>query len=312
MPPRMLADQQIAIVGGGLMGHGIAQVLAGRGASVTVHDPDPAVLASVRERMAANLRVLGEDETIAERVALAPTLEEAVGAADWVFEAAPERMELKQELFARLEAAAPPACVLATNTSVMRVSEIAARVQTAERVVGTHWWNPPYLVPLVEVVQGERTGPDVIERAMALLAEAGKTPVHVKRDVPGFVGNRLQHALWRQAFELVDAGVCDAEAIDTVVKASFGRRLAVLGPMENADLVGLDLTLDIHEYVLPTLDPPSEPAAGLRARAEAGDLGMKTGSGYRAWSADQAEEVRRRLLAHLAGASPTLERGGER
>jgi 3-hydroxybutyryl-CoA dehydrogenase len=308
----MLADLQIGIVGGGLMGHGIAQVLAGRGARVAVHDPDPDVLASVRDRIAANLRVLGGDEAVAREVALAGTLEDAVGAADVVFEAAPERMELKQELFARLEAAAPPGCVLATNTSVMRVTEIAARVRSAERVVGTHWWNPPYLVPLVEVVQGERTSPDVVQRTMALLAEAGKTPVHVRRDVPGFVGNRLQHALWRQAFELVDAGVCDAEAIDTVVKASFGKRLAVLGPMENADLVGLDLTLDIHEYVLPTLDPPSEPAAGLRARAEAGDLGMKTGAGYRAWSAEEAEEVRRRLLEHLAGATPTQERGGER
>jgi 3-hydroxybutyryl-CoA dehydrogenase len=308
----MLADQQIAIVGGGLMGHGIAQVLAGRGAAVTVHDPDPDVLASVPDRIAANLRVLGGDEAIAARVSLAGSLEEAVGAADWVFEAAPERMELKQQLFAALEAAARPECVLATNTSVMRVSEIAARVTSAERVVGTHWWNPPYLVPLVEVVQGERTSPEVVQRTMALLAEAGKTPVHVKRDVPGFIGNRLQSALWRQALELVDAGVCDAEAIDTVVKASFGIRLAVLGPMENADLIGLDLTLDIHEYVLPTLDPPSQPAAGLRARVEAGDLGMKTGAGYREWSADQAEEVRRRLLEHLAGATSTLERGGER
>jgi 3-hydroxybutyryl-CoA dehydrogenase len=145
---------------------------------------------------------------------------------------------------------------------------------------------------------------------MALLAEAGKTPVHVQRDVPGFIGNRLQAALWRQALELVDAGVCDAEAVDTVVKASFGLRLPVLGPIENADLIGLDLTLDVHEYVLPTLDPPSQPAAGLRARVEAGDLGMKTGAGYRRWTAEEADDVRRRLLAHLAAATRTLQAGG--
>jgi 3-hydroxybutyryl-CoA dehydrogenase len=306
----MLDGLAIGIVGGGLMGHGIAQVLAARGAAVTVHDPVPEALASVRERIAANLRVLGEDEATVERVAPAESLEDAVARADWVFEAAPERMELKQELFARLDELAPPACVLATKTSVMRITEIAARTKRPERVVGTHRWNPPYLVPLVEVVQGERTDPDVVRRAMELLEAAGKTPVHVRRDVPGFVGNRLQHALWRQALELIDQGVCEPEDIDTVVKASFGRGLAVLGPIENADLVALDLTLDIHEYVLPTLDPPSQPAEGLRARVQAGDLGMKTGAGYRRWTAEETDAVRRRLLAHLSGATPTLQGGG--
>jgi 3-hydroxybutyryl-CoA dehydrogenase len=306
----MLADLKIGIVGGGLMGHGIAQVLAKQGATVTVHDPDPDTLNSVPERIAKNLETLGEDEAIAQRVNLAPTLEEAAREADVVFEAAPERMELKQAIFEQLDTIAPPEAILATNTSVMRVTEIASKTQRPERVVGTHWWNPPYLVPLVEVVQGERTADSTVDKTIELLAEAGKTPVRVMRDVPGFVGNRLQHALWRQALELVDQGVCDAEAIDTVVKASFGIRLAVLGPMENADLVGLDLTLDIHEYVLPTLDPPSQPAAGLRQRVEAGDLGMKTGAGYRRWTAEEADEVRRRLLAHLAAATSTLEAGG--
>jgi 3-hydroxybutyryl-CoA dehydrogenase len=306
----MLADLKIGIVGGGLMGHGIAQVLAGKGAIVTVHDPDEQTLNSVPERIAKNLTTLGQDTALADKVGLAPTLEGVAGDADVVFEAAPERMALKQDVFAQLDAIAKPEAILASNTSVMRITEIAADAKRPERVVGTHWWNPPYLVPLVEVVQGEKTAAQTVKRTIELLTEAGKTPVHVKRDVPGFIGNRLQHALWRQALELVDAGVCDAEAVDTVVKASFGNRLAVLGPMENADLVGLDLTLDIHEYVLPTLDPPSQPAAGLRQRVEAGDLGMKTGAGYRRWTAEEADEVRRRLLAHLAAATPTLQAGG--
>jgi 3-hydroxybutyryl-CoA dehydrogenase len=306
----MLADLKIGIVGGGLMGHGIAQVLAGKGAAVTVHDPDEATLKSVPERIAKNLETLNLDTAIASTVKLAPTLEEVAADADVVFEAAPERMALKQDIFAKLDEMTPENTILASNTSVMRITEIAAKTQRPERVVGTHWWNPPYLVPLVEVVQAERTDQSTIDKTIALLTEAGKTPVHVKRDVPGFIGNRLQHALWRQALELVDAGVCDAEAVDTVVKASFGNRLAVLGPMENADLVGLDLTLDIHAYVLPTLDPPSQPAEGLKQRVEAGDLGMKTGAGYRRWTAEEADEVRRRLLAHLAAATPTLEAGG--
>jgi 3-hydroxybutyryl-CoA dehydrogenase len=306
----VLADLKIGIVGGGLMGHGIAQVLAGQGATVTVHDPDDETLSSVPARIAANLEQLGQDTAIAGRVQLSKTLEHAVADADWVFEAAPERMELKQAIFEQLDASAPPHAILATNTSVMRVTEIAAKTKHPERVVGTHWWNPPFLVPLVEVVQGEQTDPSTVRSAMELLREAGKTPVHVKRDVPGFVGNRLQHALWRQALELVDQGVCDAEDVDTVVKASFGIRLPVLGPIENADLVGLDLTLDIHDYVLPTLDPPSQPAEGLRRRVQDGDLGMKTGAGYRRWTAEEADDVRRRLLAHLAAATPTHPAGG--
>jgi 3-hydroxybutyryl-CoA dehydrogenase len=306
----MALDTNIAIVGGGLMGHGIAQVFAVAGASVTVHDPVAEVLESVPDRIASNLKAIGEDPSIASAVQLDGTLESAVADADWVFEAAPERLALKQDIFAALEGAARADCVLATNTSVMRVTEIAERVSSAGRVVGTHWWNPPYLVPLVEVVRGERTHPNVVERTMVLLAEVGKTPVAVRRDVPGFIGNRLQHALWRQAFALVDAGVCEPADVDTVVKASFGPRLTVLGPIENADLVGLDLTLDIHEYVLPTLDPPSAPASGLRQRVASGRLGMKSGGGYRAWSPEDAEAVRRGLLAHLAKATPTSQRGG--
>jgi 3-hydroxybutyryl-CoA dehydrogenase len=234
------------------------------------------------------------------RVELEPDLEKAATDADWIFEAAPENLELKQQIFERLDAAARADAVLATNTSVMKVGDIATRARRRGRIVGTHWWNPPFLVPLVEVVQGPETQPAAIQRTIALLEALGKTPVHVRRDVAGFVGNRLQHALWREAFDLVDKGVCDAETVDTVIKAGFGRRLPVLGPMENADLVGLDLTLAIHEYVLPQLDPPSRPSEGLRRRVESGQLGMKTGAGFRRWSDSEAAAVRKRVLVRLA------------
>jgi 3-hydroxybutyryl-CoA dehydrogenase len=290
-----------AVIGGGLMGHGIAQVLALGGLDVVVHDPVPEALAAVPARIAANLDALSITADI--RVELEPDLETAAADADWVFEAAPENLELKQELFERLDAAAPADAVLATNTSVMRVGDVAARARRRGRIVGTHWWNPPFLVPLVEVVQARETEPATIERTISLLHALGKTPVHVRRDVAGFVGNRLQHALWREAFDLVDSGVCDAETVDTVIKAGFGRRLPVLGPMETADLVGLDLTLAIHEYVLPELDPPSQPSPGLREHVERGELGMKTGSGFRAWTEEEAAEVRARVLAHLAAAA---------
>lgn len=290
--------QRAAVIGGGLMGHGIAQVLAVGGMDVVVHDPISEALQAVPARISANLQALGVAVDL--RVELEPDLERAAADADWIFEAAPEDLELKQQIFERLDAAAPADAVLATNTSVMKVGDIAMRARKRGRIVGTHWWNPPFLVPLVEVVQGPETEPATIQRTISLLDALGKTPVHVRRDVAGFVGNRLQHALWREAFDLVDKGVCDAETVDTVIKAGFGRRLAVLGPMENADLVGLDLTLAIHEYVLPELDPPSQPSEGLRQRVASGELGMKAGAGFRTWSQRDAAEVRERVLARLA------------
>ena len=157
-------------------------------------------------------------------------------------------------MFAALERTARCDAVLASNTSVIPISKIMRGLKDKSRALGTHWWNPPYLVPLVEVIGTRWTSAGAIERTIALHAAAGKTPVHVKKDVPGFVGNRLQHALWREAISLVENGICDAETVDTVIKASFGRRLAVLGPLENADLVGTDLTLAIHKTVLPAID----------------------------------------------------------
>lgn len=295
--------QRAAVIGGGLMGHGIAQVLAVGGMDVVVHDPIPEALQAVPARISANLQALGVAVDL--RVDLEPDLERAAADADWIFEAAPEDLELKQQIFERLDAAAPADAVLATNTSVMKVGDIAMRARKRGRIVGTHWWNPPFLVPLVEVVQGPETEPATIQRTISLLDALGKTPVHVRRDVAGFVGNRLQHALWREAFDLVDKGVCDAETVDTVIKAGFGRRLAVLGPMENADLVGLDLTLAIHEYVLPELDPPSQPSQGLRRRVASGKLGMKAGAGFRTWSDHDAAEVRERVLVRLAAEDDT-------
>ncbi len=297
-----------AVIGGGLMGHGIAQVLAVGGVQVAVHDVDPAILGDVPRRIADNLQALGCDPDAISRVALAGTLGDALVDVDWVFEAAPERLELKQELFAMLDHAAPAHAVLATNTSVMSIAEIASRARGRHRIIGTHWWNPAFQMPLVEVVQAPETDPEVVARTLTFLTALGKTPVHVKRDVPGFVGNRLQHALWREAFNLVDDGVCDPETIDTVVKSGFGLRMPILGPIENADLIGLDLTLDIHEYILPRLDPPSQPSPGLRARVHAGRLGMKTGTGFRDWTPTAADSLRGSLRAYLARVSSEGQR----
>jgi 3-hydroxybutyryl-CoA dehydrogenase len=216
-----------------------------------------------------------------------------------VIEAAPEDLALKQRIFADVERAAPEAAILASNTSVIPIGQIVARVERKQRTLGTHWWNPPYLVPLVEVIRTTETSDATITSAMTLLKSLGKAPVEVKKDVPGFVGNRLQHALWREAIALVAEGVCDARTVDDVVKSSFGARLAVLGPLENADLVGTELTRAIHSYIFPALDRSTEPSPYLDRLIADGRLGFKSGRGFKDWTAEQQTALRNRLTAHL-------------
>jgi 3-hydroxybutyryl-CoA dehydrogenase len=295
-----VADKaRIGIVGAGLMGHGIAQVFALAGHPVVVYDAVPAALASLRSRIEKNLVELGQDVAAAARVTSADTLADAVGEADVVVEAALEKVALKQDIFAELEKLAPRHALLASNTSVIPIGKIAARVSTRDRVLGTHWWNPPWLVPLVEVIETEGTSPESVTQMLTLLRSVGKTAVHVKKDVPGFIGNRLQHALWREAIALVQNGVCDAETVDIVVKASFGRRLPVIGPLENADLVGTDLTLDIHQNVLPDLDRTPGPLPYLVDLVESGRLGFKSGEGFRRWTPEQQDRLRAAVTKHL-------------
>jgi 3-hydroxybutyryl-CoA dehydrogenase len=216
-----------------------------------------------------------------------------------IIEAAPEKLELKQSLFETIEVHARPDAILASNTSVIPIHQVMAKVKRKERALGTHWWNPPYLVPLVEVIQTADTSLAVVGSVMSLLAAIGKVPVHVKKDVPGFVGNRLQHALWREAISLIENGVCDAETIDLVVKNSFGRRLSVLGPIANADLVGTDLTLDIHNQVLSHLEDSHHPSAYLQSLVDRGALGFKTNQGFLTWSEHSKAELRTKVMQHL-------------
>lgn len=292
----------IGVVGAGLMGHGIAQVFAVAGHPVRVYDPAEAALGALRDRIRSNLRELGQDEAPAERVEPCGDLADAVRGAAFIVEAALEDLALKRDLFRRIETDAPSDAILASNTSVIPITAIAEGMQRPDRAIGTHWWNPPYLVPLVEVVPAKWTDADVVVGTVALLEAMGKTAVLVRKDVPGFVGNRLQHALWREAVALVQDGVCDAETVDTVVKASFGRRLAVLGPLENADLIGTDLTLAIHRTVLPHLDRTPGPLPLLASLVAEGRLGMKAGAGFREWTADGEARLRGRLVQHLKAA----------
>jgi 3-hydroxybutyryl-CoA dehydrogenase len=291
--------ERIGVIGAGLMGHGIAQVFALAGARVRVFDPSAEALRTLRPRVESNLEALGLPTEAAENVEPVSSVAAAAGGAEMVIEAAPESLEVKRGVFAELAEFADHDAILASNTSVISIGEIAAGQVAASRIVGTHWWNPPYLVALVEVIEHGGVDPWVVQRAIRLLESAGKTAVHVRRDIPGFVGNRLQHAMWREALALLDAGVCEPEEIDTVVRAGFGGRLAAIGPIENADLVGLDLTEAIHTYLLPHLDASTEPAAGLRERVGRGELGAKSGRGYLDWADGDADAARDRMVAQL-------------
>jgi 3-hydroxybutyryl-CoA dehydrogenase len=300
-----VAKARIAVIGAGLMGHGIAQVFALAGHDVTITDTLVQNLDSVKSRIAANLRDLGDDESAAERVDPCFDLGDAVRQADYVVEAVLENLPLKQKLFAEIERHARPDAILASNTSVIPITSIMQGLQKRERALGTHWWNPPFLVPLVEVIETQWTSPQAVAWTLELHQAAGKKPAHVKKDVPGFIGNRLQHALWREAISLVENGICDAETVDAVIKASFGRRIAVLGPLENADLVGTDLTLAIHETVLPAIDSRPGPSPYLQKLVADGKLGFKSGEGFRKWSPEEQAALRAKVFTHLKATRDT-------
>ena len=291
---------KIGVIGGGLMGHGIAYLLAAAGHRVGIFEPSADWRASLPARLKSALDLLGDEPSTLDRISAHDTMAPAMKDVTFVFEAAPEKLPLKQELFAELESLTAPTTILASNSSAIPTTQIGAKLKHRERVIGTHFWNPPHLVPLVEVIQNEKTSDETVRRTMTLLRDAGRKPVHVKKDIPGFVGNRLQHALKREAIALLAAGVCDAETLDDVVKNGFGARMAVLGPMEQSDLVGLDLTLDIQNVLIADLDRSAGPQPFLKGKVDSGKLGMRTGEGFRKWGPGEADAVRERLRRFLA------------
>ncbi len=303
--------KKIAIVGGGSMGHGCAMVFAAAGYSVGMYSRRLETLEKGIEAMRNDLtflaeRGLGTLDAVAPtmaRVSTTQDMAEAAADADFVLECVAEDMGLKQDTFQKLDQICKPDAILATNTSVMSPTEIASKSEKRDRIIGTHWWNPPFLIPLVEVVQTEETPQWVIDVTMELHRAIGKRPVHCKKDVPGFIANRLQHALWREALSIVERGIADPKTVDESIKYGPGLRLPVLAPCENADMVGLDLTLSIHNYVLKYLEDSHEPSPLLKEKVEKGELGFKTGGvGYQTWTPEEQKALRTRLLSYLTKA----------
>lgn len=298
---------QIAIVGAGSMGSGLAALFALHGFAVTLIDPVEGALARADAAIARQLAALaGADEAAAARARITPAtaLAAAAGAA-LVIEAVPEKLDLKQRVFAELDARCPPHTVLATNTSGLSVNAIAEAVSPARRArfVGAHFFSPADVIPLVEVVRGDATDEVSAAFVMDVLRRAGKRPVLVRRDIPGFIANRIQHALAREAISLLEQGVASAADIDEVVRWSLGLRLALTGPLEQRDLNGIDVHHAIASYLYPELENRSTPAPLMTAMVERGEIGAKAGQGFYAWpEATRAARLadKSRALAELA------------
>ncbi len=295
------------VIGSGMMGPGIALTLALGGVKATILSRAEESAAKGLATARAQLELLRENglvtEENAERAAglLAAThlFDEPVAAADLVIESAPENMQFKQELFERMDCIAKPECVLASNTSGLSITAIASLCTRPERVLTTHFWNPPHLMPLVEIVMGEKTSRDVAMEIRELLARCGKVPVVIKKDRPGQLGNRLQMALVREAVNIVAEGIADVEDVDLAAKAGFGLRLPVYGIFEHQDMVGLDMGLAITQYVAADLyNEPNAPPLYHQKVAE-GKLGVKSGEGFYDWSKKDAAQVRARRDAFV-------------
>lgn len=298
--------KNILIAGGGMMGKNIALVFSSNPAyQVAVYDIYPTdVPGGIRKNCAQLLEkgVMSESELEARlsRISFTTDIDsELISRADFVVEAVFEDMKIKQETFAKLEARCRPDTIFCTNTSVMSPSEISSKLTHRSRFVGTHFWNPGHLIPLVEVVKSDATSDETAQTVMEVLAGVGKEPVLCKKDVPGFIANRMQHALWREAISIVADGIADAETVDKAVKYSFGLRLPQLGPLENADMVGMDLTWSIHDYILPYLEDSHRPSPLLEQLKAEGKQGFKTGEGFRKWTPEQIREVNSGLNSYL-------------
>lgn len=293
--------RQIAVVGAGLMGHGIAQEFAAGGYDVRLTSRSKAGLKRAEGQIRNNLdrmEALGvfdrsRTEEVMGRVRLCPDLDGAVDQADLVIEAVYEDLPLKQRLFEQLDRTCQSHTILASTTSTFGASQIST--VRPDRVLVAHYINPPYLVPLVEIVPGPETAGTTVSTVRDLLTRLGKQPVVLTREVPGFISVRLQAALLREALSLVQSGAADADAVDTVIKTSLGRRWAVAGVFEVLDLAGWDTVSDISSWLFPTLDRSKELPAVLREQVERGDLGVKSNRGFYDWTPESAEELRRRI-----------------
>ena len=297
---------RITIVGAGLMGHGIALEFSLAGYNVCIHDITDNKLLQAIENIRTNLQMLiktgtitqNQAESVLKNIHSGTELKNMVEEADVVIESVSENLELKQKIFHKLDQLCPEHTILASNSSTLMPGMLASATQRPDKVLVAHYFNPPYLLPLVEIVRHKETSDESVTAIYDLLTRAGKSPAIVQKEVPGFIGNRLQLALLREALSIVEQGIATPQDVDIVVKNGFGRRFAAAGPFEILDIAGWDLVMAATQYVLPDLESSTNISPVLKDKVEKGELGVKTGKGFYDWTPESAGELKQKI-GHL-------------
>ncbi|MEK4405417.1 3-hydroxyacyl-CoA dehydrogenase NAD-binding domain-containing protein [Sporosarcina sp. FSL K6-6792] len=302
--------EKLAIIGCGTMGHSIALSAAWAGIEVKISGMNEQDLATADKGLRNKLTVMVHNdlfneamaEEIRMRIEFSTSLEEVVQEATFIIEVIPENSQMKRELYKEIEAICSKDTVLASNTSGFTPTSLAEEMEYPNRFIVTHFWNPGHLIPLVEVVKGEKTDQVTIERAMNLLNEMNKKPILINKEVPGFIGNRLQYALFREAQSLLDEGVATKEDIDAAVMYSIGRRLPITGPLMTADMGGLDVFSAISNYLFEDLSTEDKSGAYLSNLVNQKKFGDKSGEGFYMWDQETSETInaeREKTLIHF-------------
>jgi 3-hydroxyacyl-CoA dehydrogenase len=301
--------RRAAVIGTGTMGPGMGAVLARVGIDTALFDVSAEALERAKagaELAAGVLDRLDAVKADGGGLRFEQELGAALEGADFVLEAVPEKLELKQELFPRLEEGAGPDAILASNTSGISITKIAAVCERPERVVGMHWSNPPHLIPMIEVIPGEQTSQATVDATSELVRRVGYHPV-VEKEVPGFVENRILYAILRECLDLVDRGIIDPEGLDLNVRWGIGYKLAVIGPMELLDMAGLDIYNAVGSYLNSDLSTSGEVSSTIRGLIDQGRLGMKTGGGIYDYTPEQIDELRAQRAGKLVAVRKALE-----
>ena len=308
----MTAVKRAAVIGTGTMGPGMGAVLERAGVEVALYDVSDEQLEKARPGVELARSVLdrlgdeGDGGTGVAELRFESDLAAALDGVDLVVEAVPEKLELKQQVFADFEQHVPDDAILASNTSGIPITKIAENLAHPERVIGTHWSNPPHLIPMIEIIPGERTSPEVTETTQELVRQIGYYPCTLKKEVPGFVENRVLYAIMRECLALVDEGVVDAEELDLNVKWGIGYKLAVVPPMALLDMAGLDIYNAVASYLNQDLSDEKGVSSTITERVDQGKLGIKTGGGLFDYDADRAAQLQKERAAALVAVRKAL------
>jgi 3-hydroxyacyl-CoA dehydrogenase len=290
---------KMAVIGAGVMGHGIAEIYALNGYSVSLMDVDEEILEKNMALLKSELKTLVANEfttreaseSALKRVSTSTSLEEAVDGCNYVTEAVVEKLDVKRKVFKKLEAAVTEDAILASNTSGLMISKIAEGLKKPDRVVGTHFSVPPHIIPGVEIIRGNETSDLTFQIAYDLIKKIGKMPFVVKKEIDGFILNRLQSALVREAFYLVENGIAELEDVDICLNSVLGFRWATIGPFKQIDSAGVDSWYNVGSYLFPSLSDSKEVPKPITEKVERGELGMKKGKGFYDYSKFRIEDV---------------------